>query len=313
MKRTGNVAAAIAAAVMLAGGFQSFAATNETETLKVGSYNIRCPSDKGDNAWERRRSDLVSLVRTLDFDVFGLQEVAPRQAKYLRKALPQYKMVGEFRNADRKSGEASPVCYRKDRFEAIDKGTFWLSETPDVPGSRSWKTSCPRVCSWLLLKDKKNGKTFCFANAHTDHRSALARLEGMKLVIKRMRDFAPPGTPIIFTGDHNCLENSKPAKAVAEILKDSIYVTETAPKGPWRTYTGWTWLDNEYSAADALKLQQSERNKPLSSSKTGYRIDYIYVSKGIRVTAYAVHADPRPGVKLYPSDHFPVSASVILP
>ena len=50
--------------------------------LKVGSYNIRLqPGDKGTpNAWDERKADMLELIRKLDLDAFGLQEVRPDQA-----------------------------------------------------------------------------------------------------------------------------------------------------------------------------------------------------------------------------------------
>ncbi len=115
----------------------------------------------------------------------------PEQAFFITNSLPQYAVVGEYREADRMSGEASLVCYRKDRFEVLRSGTFWLSETPDVPGVKGWGAACPRVCSWALLKDRRSGASLTFANTHTDHKSEFARKEGMLLVIRRMREFAP--------------------------------------------------------------------------------------------------------------------------
>ena len=314
-----------AAAILLA--LAGAPAAQAAATLKVGTYNIRLmPGDKGTpNAWPARRDGLVALLRKMDLDAFGLQEVFPGQAAYITNSLPQYALVGEYRNADRISGEASPVLYRKDRFEALKCGTFWLSETPEVPGVKGWGAACPRVCSWMWLKDRKTGKTFCFANTHTDHVSALARQEGMLLIIRRMREFAPAGTPVVFTGDHNCRETEAPAQAVAALLKNALYISETPPTGPWRTFTGWKWRDTEYSTIDALKLPPNVRNARKGSPDAekdkhggyvwedcGPRIDYIYVSDGIKVKAYATHADPREGTHLYPSDHFPVTAVIEL-
>ena len=301
--------------------------TPPPEPIKVGSYNIRLESgDNGTpNAWDKRKADMVELIRKLDLDAFGLQEVCPGQVDYLTNNLPQYAFIGEHRNADRVSGEASPVFYRTDRFEALKSGTFWLSETPDVPGVKGWGAACPRVCSWMWLKERTTGKTFCFANTHTDHVSALARKEGMLLIIERMREFAPPGTPVVFTGDHNCRETEEPAQAVSQLLKNALYASETSPVGPWRTFNGWKWRDTEYSTANALKLLPDVRNarkgSPDADKKKnggyvwedcGPRIDYIYVSDGIKVKSYATHGDPRPGTHLYPSDHFPITAVIEL-
>ena len=309
----------------------SSAPLSDQAPIRVGTYNIRLSgssrwlADRGTpNTWESRKADLVALVRRLDLDVFGLQEVCPDQAAYLRENLPGYTFVGEHREADRKSGEASPVCYRTSRFDALKAGTFWLSETPDVPGLKGWGAACPRVCSYLVLRDRTTGRRFCFANTHTDHISAEAREKGMLLIIERMKEFGA-GCPIVFTGDHNCRETEAPAQAVSKLLLNALYLSETPPAGPWRTFSGWKWRDREYPAVDALKLPENVRNARKGSPDAekdknggyvwedcGARIDYIYVSPGVRVLDYATRADPRPGEKHYPSDHFPVVSTIVL-
>lgn len=314
--------AVLAVAVVQAG---CTTACRDAATLRVGSYNIRqSMCDRGTpNAWTNRQDALVALLRKLDLDAVGLQEVRPDQAEFLDAAFPEYAKFGEHRGADRKSDEASPIYFRTNRLECVKGGTFWLSETPDVPGVKGWGAACPRVCSWALLKDRRTGRRFCFANTHTDHVSALARKEGMLLIIRRMKEFASEDTPIVFTGDHNCRETEEPAQAVSEILNNAIYESKTPPEGPWRTFTGWQWRESECPATEALKLKPDARNaRPGSpdafkSKDCGYawedcgaRIDYIYVSPGVTVERCETHADPRPGTHLYPSDHFPVSAVI---
>ena len=309
----------------------SSAPLSDQAPIRVGTYNIRLSgssrwlADRNTpNTWESRKADLAAHLRRLDLDVFGLQEVCPDQAAYLRENLPGYTFVGEHREADRVSGEASPVCYRTSRFDELKAGTFWLSETPDVPGLKGWGAACPRVCSYLILRDRDTGRRFCFANTHTDHVSAEAREKGMLLIIERMREFGD-GCPIVFTGDHNCRETEAPAQAVSKLLLNALYLSETPPTGPWRTFSGWKWRDREYPAVDALKLPENVRNARKGSPDAekdknggyvwedcGARIDYIYVSPGVRVLDYATCADPRPGEKLYPSDHFPVVSTIVL-
>ena len=275
--------------------------------FRVGTYNIRYTTgDKGtENAWELRRDEMVALVRRLDMDVFGMQEVRPEQAAFLREKLPNYEFVGDHRAADCVSDEASPVFYRKDRFDVEKGGTFWLCETPDVPGVVGWGAACPRVCSYLILREKASGKRFCFANTHTDHISAAAREKGMLLIIERMKEFGG-GAPIVFTGDHNCPETDAPAVAVSKILRNALYESETPPTGPWRTFNGWKYLDGEISVLDAFRLKPTPRN----DKRFGHRIDYIYVSSGVRVCDYATVPDVREGCRLYPSDHFPIVATI---
>ena len=288
-----------AAAAMLSACAGCFSVPQDT--IRVGSYNVRLATgDKGTpNAWENRRADLVALVKKLDLDAFGMQEVRPEQAQYFRENLPEFEFVGEHRGADRKSDEASPVFYRKSRFEALKRGTFWLSETPDVPGVKGWGAACPRVCSYLVLRDKSTGQTFCFANTHTDHVSALAREKGMLLIVERMKEFGH-GAPIVFTGDHNCRYDDAPAKAVREVLKDARDVCETPLRGPHNTFQGF----GRY------------KDGPVDEGGVRYKdycIDYIYVSDGTRVLDFVTHDDKRPGTELYPSDHFPITATIALP
>ena len=302
---------------VVAAGF--IAGCTQSDAIRVGSYNIRTGgADKETpNAWKERKDDLVALLKKMDLDVFGLQEVMPAQAEFLREKLPEYDYVGEFRNEDRVSGEASPVCYRKDRFEALKSGTFWLSETPDVPGLKGWGAACPRVCSYLILRDKRTGAKFCFANTHTDHVSALAREKGMMLILERMKKFGE-GAPIVFTGDHNCRETDVPAIAVSGVLTNALYACETTPTGSWRTFNGWEWRENEVSTVEALKATPEVRNARSGSpdgtgrkkETYGARIDYIYVTPGTRVLDYSTIDATRPGTQLYPSDHFPLMATV---
>ena len=303
--------AGIAAGLLL----MAIVALGQSLNLRVGSYNIRNSNgDKNtDNAWSLRKTDLVALLRSLDLDAFGMQEVLPDQADYLRGELPTYRMAGVHRDDGDRRGEASPVFFRADRFEALTNGTFWLSLTPDVPGSMSWGTACTRICSWVLLRDRQTGLCLCFANTHTDHQSAEARLEGMRLIIRRMGEFAPSGTPVIFTGDHNCYETDPPAVEMADVLHNAMLVSETAPQGPWRSFNSWTWREAEVTCAEALHLTPSQRNSASFMSQAGGRIDYIYVSDGVRVKGFATHGDARPGLQLYPSDHFPISATLEIP
>ena len=328
MSRTSFAALATAAAV-LCGCVSSWNpfAFDATDTIRVVTYNIRfATGDKGTpNVWPERKDDLAKLIRKMDVDAGGLQEVRPEQMAFLRETLPEFEFIGEHRGADRVSDEASPVFYRKSRFDAEKSGTFWLSETPDVPGVKGWGARCPRVCSYLILRDKSTGKRFCFANTHTDHVSALAREKGMLLIIERMKEFGA-GAPIIFTGDHNCRETEAPAVAVSKLLRNALYESAAQPRGPWRTFNGWRWRDAEISTAEALKLPANVRNARKGSPDAdkdrngghvwedcGARIDYIYVSPGVRVDDYETVGAARPGKALYPSDHFPVVATVELP
>ena len=284
----------------------------ESAFVRVMTYNIHNSAQDRNtpNDWNGRRDALAAVIEGENPDVAGFQEVLPDQRKWLEERFPGYGFTGDGRNADRKSGEASPVMYRKSRFDVVKEGTFWLSETPDVPGSKSWKAALPRICSYAVLKDKTTGKKFCFANTHTDHASEEAREKGMLLVVERMKEFGAD-SPIVFTGDHNCLEYEKPAQSVANILNDALYVSERMADGPWRTFNYWHYRDNEQTIGEALKLPLKERGIPGGKSDSK-RIDYIYVSPGTRVIDFRTVASVRPGTTLYPSDHFPSVADLVI-
>ena len=161
-----------------------------------------------------------------------------------------------------------------------------------------------------ILSGIKDGMTLGtpigFIVRNTDHRSEEAREKGILLTVERMKSFGR-GSPIILTGDLNCLENEKPALAVSKLLKDALYASETTPEGTWRTFNGWLWDDKELTIADAFKLDVASR-----SATGGKRIDYIYVSPGIRVQSFRTNPEPRPGRKSFPSDHFPTVAEIRL-
>lgn len=290
-------------------------AAEVTNEVRVLTYNIRFSSgDKGTaNSWALRRDDLVSLMRQVNADVGGLQEVCPDQASYLRACFPDYVFVGEHREQDRISGEASPVFYRRQRFALEKEGTFWLSETPDVPGSKGWGALCPRVCSYAVLRDRVSDCRFCCASIHADNRSAVARERGISLVLERMRSLDGE-LPILLTGDHNCRETDSAECAVSKTLKNVLSVSETQPKGSWRSFNGWRWRDQEIQAVDALNLSPVIRNcdKMFYEQCGGSRIDFIYVSPEIHVKSVETVSAPRYGMKRYPSDHFPVVAGVYL-
>lgn len=318
----------LAAACLLAGVLAGCAprALPARSAVRVGTYNIRSVKaiDKRERSWNDRREDLVAVVRSLDCDVLGLQEVTCGQLEFLESRLPEYAFLGEFRGGSPETSEASPVCYRKSRFKVLRSGTFWLSETPDEKGSVGWDAKYPRILTYAVMKDRASGRRFTFANCHTDHKGAIARERGLRLAVERLKGICA-GSPAVFVGDHNCRETDSAALAVSAAMTNALYASETPPRGPWRTFNGWEWRDQEVSIADALRLPPALRNSESGSpdgnrtaaggyvhEDCGARIDYIYVSPGLRVIDYETRVGFRPRSKHYPSDHFPSVATLDL-
>ncbi len=164
-----------------------------TDELKVMSFNVRLsPNDDfdGENSWINRRSSVLKMINDLSPDVFGVQEAIYHQAKFMEDSLTQYVKYGVDREGGLEKGEAesNAIFFKRDRFDLLEKGTFWLSETPDIP-SKGWDAACFRVVTWVRLKDKySRGKELFFFNTHFDHKGEVARGESGKLLVRKVME-----------------------------------------------------------------------------------------------------------------------------
>ena len=279
--------------------------------LNVGSVNIRC-SGKGDykknNGWDQRRDILCNVIRFEAFDIFGAQEVRHHQLEDMLARLPEYDYIGVARDDGKQKGEYSPVFYRRDRFQKLDEGTFWLSETPDQV-SKGWDGQCRRVCSWGKFKDKKTKVVFWFFNMHMDHRGKVARSEGAKLVIERMRQMAGEKSNIIITGDYNVTQSSAPYKAFAScgFLKDAYEAAPVrfAPTGTFSGFNPNSWSTRRIDHIFLSKSAKVERYGILTYhywlNEQGEEQEFANAPKEIR--------GENRDIKL-PSDHYPIQAFV---
>ena len=194
----------IALLLLLAASFSMPAfAADGAESIKLISYNLRNSHGKdGDNVWMKRRHATPEMIRREAPDVFGVQEGLIDQLHYIDAECPQYARVGVGRDDGAEKGEFMAVYYLRDRFELLDSGTFWLSETPDKV-SRGWDGACNRTVTWVELKDRKSGKEFFYFNTHLDHKGKAAREEGVKLLIEKIHEIAGKKAPAIVGGDFN--------------------------------------------------------------------------------------------------------------
>ncbi|WP_285007993.1 endonuclease/exonuclease/phosphatase family protein [Pedobacter faecalis] len=254
----------------------------------VGSFNIR-NDNAGDvgNRWSQRSAVAANLIEFHQFDVVGLQEALKNQVDDLSNALPEYAHYGAGRDDGKDGGEHSSIFYRKDKFKLLNKGDFWLSETPDKPGKGWDATCCNRICSWVQLQDIKTGKRFFFFNVHYDHEGKVARMESSKLILKKISDIAK-GQPAIFTGDLNGSHKSEWYLRLANsgMLTDT-YAQVKKPYLNNASFNGW------------------------GRSMSGYDvIDHIFVTRHFQAQRWGVLTDTYYGK--FVSDHFPVLADVRL-
>ena len=249
--------------------------------MKIMSFNVLCAGHNG-REWPRRIERVVSAIKANDPDSFGVQEAHIGWMLALEELLPEYDYVGVGRDDGKTDGEFSAVFYKKDKFTPGEKGNFWLSETPDVPG-KGWDAACIRICSYVMLTEIATGKKFCHFNTHLDHVGLVAMQKGAELVAKKANEICTD-CPAVFTGDFNVTPDSAPCKAVKDGgFLDARDVAEVTDKGNTFHY----WLGEE---------------------KYRSVIDYVFVKGNVEVKEFIVDRNEYLGD--VPSDHYPVIATV---
>ncbi len=249
--------------------------------MKIMSFNVLCAGHDG-REWENRIPRVVAAIKANDPDSLGVQEAHIGWMNALRENLPEYDFVGVGREDGKEDGEFSAVFYKKDKFIPGEKGNFWLSETPDVPGY-GWDAHCIRICSYVVLQEKDTGKKFCHFNTHLDHRGEIAMQKGAELVTLKANEICPD-YPAVFTGDFNVTPESAPCKAVKDGgFLDARDVAELTDKD----ITFHAWLGEE---------------------KYRSIIDYVFVKGDIAVKSFIVDRNEYLGD--VPSDHYPVIADI---
>jgi len=264
----------------------------DREAIKVMTFNIRYDNPRDSiNAWPNRAFQVYEFIRNEKPDLLGMQEVLLRQYVILDSALTDYTSVGVGRDDGAKGGEMNPVFFRKDRFDMIRTITFWLSATPDIPGSKGWGASLPRIVTWMELADKITHEHFFFFNTHFAHDSDSARIMSSKILLDEVARISD-GFPFIITGDFNMLPSSigyslltGPAESIPA-LKDSYTISEKKPWGPAYTFNGFS-----------------------DKQGTG-RIDYIFIKNGLRALEHRTLIKKERGIFI--SDHWPVEATISL-
>ncbi len=176
--------------------------------LRVMSFNIRYGSanDK-QNHWRNRREMVFDVLRNHRPDVVGLQEALDFQIDEIRKAIAKYGQIGVAREDGKTDGEYSALLYRLDLFDVDESGTFWFSNTPEVPGSNHWGNACVRICTWARFLEKKSDRAFYIFNLHLDHVSQPSREKSAVLLAQRVHH-RKHKDPFVVTGDFNTSENN---------------------------------------------------------------------------------------------------------
>ena len=258
-------------------------AESDKNSITIISANTRtfAPFDFLKKSWFYRADLFLKSIAEENPDIIGFQEVTKMHYKYLTENLTSYASVIEYRDKSLQP-EACPVFYRSEKFECNDKGSFWLSNTPEKM-SKDWGSKCYRICSYVILTDKDSGKKLVVFNTHLDHVSDEARIKGIGVVLDKIKQFG--SLPSIIMGDFNAPELSETYKSATKNFNDAKYCTDKTEKGATFQHFG------------------KELNKE--------NIDYFMISKaGIKVNEYKIIDKTYDGV--YTSDHFPIYLNISL-
>jgi len=254
--------------------------------MRILTCNVRYSAAKdGENHWNLRKELCLAVVRQQAADLICCQEMSAEQQQAFAAGLPGYAWFGMVDKPENDTPVDS-IFYRRERFRTISAGGYWLSETPHIPGSRSWESSVVRLCNWLYLEDGASGRKFRLANTHLDHISQPARENQMRLILEDSAAY-DADFPQIITGDLNC--NASNA-VIAAVLKAGWVDTYQAVHGildPGNTFHGF--------------------QGPATTSQDG-KIDWIFVRGALKTSSAEIITTHDQG--RYPSDHYFVSADV---
>ncbi len=270
-------------------------------SLRIMSFNIRRGTARdGRNHWTFRRHLVQEVLEDHRPDLLGLQEAMDFQLDDISAMLPGYEEIGVGSLGGRK-GLHNAIFYDTRRFTLDEAETFWLSDTPDQPGSKSWRNLLPRICTWARLIDRESGRAFYFYNTHLDHISPGSRKKSVILLTQRIQARRFPD-PFVLTGDFNAREKSAPI----EFLKGKIPL-KTRAMG--RTV-------NPSPLTDAFRVRHPQHRNVVTFHGFRrflfrFRLDYIFVPPSVRVRDATIIQFRQK--RRYPSDHFPLMTHIDMP
>ena len=261
--------------------------------VQLMTFNIRYGSaGDGPNRWDLRKDLIFDTIADHEADIIGLQEVLDFQMEQLRRALPQYASIFVGRDDGQLAGEGVPILYRRDRFTAADSGTFWFSNSPWKPGSKHWGNQIPRICTWLRLTEITSGKSVYVYNVHLDHQSQDSRLYSVNLLVKEIAG-REHRDPVVVLGDFNMDMDNEAMHAFGRIKRDVAFEP---------MFDVWGKLNPDQPSETTFHGFGEQPDGPC--------LDHILIDDNWEIFETAIDARAYGG--RYPSDHFPVIATLNL-
>jgi endonuclease/exonuclease/phosphatase family metal-dependent hydrolase len=253
-------------------------------SLNLMSFNIRYgTANDGENRWELRKEQVFNVIRGHRPDVLGIQEALRFQLDEISGAVPGYGEIGVGRDDGKTEGEYAAILFRRERFQPVLSGEFWFSDTPEVPGSKTWGNNVTRLCTWARLQET-GGREIDVYNLHLDHESQPSRVKSVEMLKSRMASISAD-RPVILMGDFNVGEDNPVYVALQDSLVDTFRAVQPGAKdvGTFNAFSG---------------------------QMSGPKIDFIFVSRHFQTRSANILRTTENG--RFPSDHFPVTAFVRL-
>ena len=254
--------------------------------LKITSSNIRFenPAD-GDHDWPHRKNILRDILLNFNCDILGTQEGREPQLRALNELIPKYELIDHHRQwIDERMYPC--IFIKPDIIKVLRSGDIWLSETPEISGSKSFDSAFPRLCTWIEAQDVKTLTPFFFVNTHLDHVKQETRIEQAKVLSKEIKKENKKNLPIILMGDFN----DSPESPIRKIVNDLLKLHDP-------------WIEHK-------KIEESSHHSFHGEKGDGIRIDWILLSHDF--SCDDIFLDKTHQEKIYPSDHFPLMANIRL-
>lgn len=255
------------------------------DALRIISFNLRYNDDKAESVKDRSKIS-TAIIRQYSPDSFGVQEATGKWMDILEKSLgDKYAYVATPRDDKGYNSECNAVFYLKDKYNLIDSGTIWLSETPEKEFTKSFDSCCHRIATWAVLQNKSDGKTYTHINTHLDHVSEKARIEQTKILLDKISQLNKT-SKVVCTGDFNAENSSEIYQKMTAATDDSRMVAINSDSGI--TFHNYGQCDENSDAA----------------------IDFIFVPKGTKVYTHKIIRNTFKG--MHPSDHYPIASDMNL-
>lgn len=252
---------------------------------RVMSFNVRCVDDEEGSIYTRSQI-VTAILNQYAPDSFGVQEATPKWLRIIDRELgDKYARVGEGRSPVDMFSEYSCVYYLKDKYNLIDSGTIWLSETPEKKYTKSFDSKHNRIASWAVLEDKQTGVRYTHINTHLDHVLESTRVEQAKVLLNKVRELEKD-TTVICTGDFNTFETAEAYSIMSASMSDSKLTAKSSDTGI--TFHKYGTIEEHKDGA----------------------IDFIFTTKGTETQMYKIIRDTFKGY--YPSDHYPVVSDILV-